>query len=396
MQPRRLNDPRRLAAIRRLGLLDSPPEEVIDRLTRIAAGILNAPVALCSIVAADRQFFKSAFGLPEPIATHRGTPLTHSFCQHVVLGLKPLVVDDARKDERLRGNKAVEEWSAISYAGMPLLSPDGEALGSFCVIDNKPREWTPKELEMLKELADIVMREFRLRDMTRELFIEHSIRQELTESLVQDLSTPLERMSFVLQTSDPVMGLPAPDVDDVLSDAQRLTMKLNDLVDVSRLETGKLEPSLQGVDLDEILASALARTYPTALEKQITVEARMPEQLPEVVGDPDILVRVVENMLRHAIRFTDPGSLVFIEATQVSDNEVRCSVSDTGMGLTEDVRASLFNTALPDIQSADEEPTSGLGLTYARAAIEALGGTIGVFSQEGVGTTVWFCLNVAE
>ena len=79
-----LRDERRLAALWRTGLLDTPPEQVFDRLTRLVRRLLGTPVALVSLVDADRQFFKSAVGLPEPWAARRETPLSHSFCQHVV------------------------------------------------------------------------------------------------------------------------------------------------------------------------------------------------------------------------------------------------------------------------------------------------------------------------
>ena len=104
-----LVSPARLDALLRLGLLDTPPEESFDRLTRLAARLLSAPVALVSLVDDHRQFFKSAFGLPQPWATVRETPLSHSFCQHVVSEGKPLIVEDARAHPLVCGNPAVTD-----------------------------------------------------------------------------------------------------------------------------------------------------------------------------------------------------------------------------------------------------------------------------------------------
>src|SRR4249920_1063113 len=84
----------RLKALRRTSLLDTPPEEVFDRLTRLATTLLHVPVALVSLVDGNRQFFKSSVGLPDPLASLRQTPLTHSFCKHVVASGEPLVVPD--------------------------------------------------------------------------------------------------------------------------------------------------------------------------------------------------------------------------------------------------------------------------------------------------------------
>ncbi|HVL18928.1 MAG TPA: GAF domain-containing protein, partial [Gemmatimonadales bacterium] len=94
------------AAPRPAGLLDSPAEEGFDRLTRMAARLLGAPIALITVITDDRQFFKSATGLPEPWASRRAAPLSHSFCRHVVSSGEPLVVEDARRHPLLRANPA--------------------------------------------------------------------------------------------------------------------------------------------------------------------------------------------------------------------------------------------------------------------------------------------------
>ena len=119
-----LGDPARLAALERRGLLDSPPDEALDRLTRLAAGLLRAPVALVSLVDDHRQFFKSAVGLPEPWASRRETPLSYSFCQHVVATAAPLRVEDAPRHPLGRDNRTVAElgvvaprWNHAYYAG---------------------------------------------------------------------------------------------------------------------------------------------------------------------------------------------------------------------------------------------------------------------------------------
>jgi hypothetical protein len=149
-------DPTRLASLRATGLLDSPVEERFDALTTLASRILNAPVALVSLVDEDRQFFKSCLGLPEPWASSRETPLSHSFCQHALASKQPLIVEDARKHPFLHDNDAIRDLGVIAYAGIPLVSDGGQALGTLCVIDHEPRRWTDEEIELLGGIADAV------------------------------------------------------------------------------------------------------------------------------------------------------------------------------------------------------------------------------------------------
>jgi GAF domain-containing protein len=149
----------RLSALQRLDLLDTPPEAAFDRLTRVACRVLHAPIGLVSLVDHDRQFFKSCVGLPEPFASARETPVSHSFCQHVVATGKPLIVENARTNPLVRLNPAVEQLGIVAYAGIPLITSEGHTLGSFCVIDSKPRFWSFDDIEMLQELAGCVMHE---------------------------------------------------------------------------------------------------------------------------------------------------------------------------------------------------------------------------------------------
>jgi two-component sensor histidine kinase len=159
-----LNEPARIAALRTTGLLDSAPEEAFDRLTRLVCRVLDAPVALVSLVDRDRQFFKSQHGLPEPVATERQTALSHSFCQHVVRRGAPLIVTDARADVRVRDNLAVRDLSVVAYLGTPLVTPEGHVLGSLCVLDSRPRDWSEADRQTLGDFAAVVMSEIALRE----------------------------------------------------------------------------------------------------------------------------------------------------------------------------------------------------------------------------------------
>ncbi len=156
-----VRDPRRLRAVRESGLLDSSREERFDRLTRVAAGALNAPVALVSIVDEDRQFLKSCVGVSEPWGSAREMRLSHSYCQHALPSAEPLVVADAREHQLLHDSLAIPDLGAIAYAGVPLALDGGHVLGTLCVIDHRRREWTPEEITLLRQIAEAVVEEIK-------------------------------------------------------------------------------------------------------------------------------------------------------------------------------------------------------------------------------------------
>jgi len=153
----------RLNILTDLALLNEKFETIYDRLTHFASELIGAPVSLVSMVADDYQYFKSHVGLPEPWKSRRRTPLSHSFCQHVVVNKKPLIVEDAREVDFLKDNLAIPDLNVIGYLGVPLTLSNNTSLGSFCVIDGEPRKWTEVEVDIMHELAGVLIYEFEMR-----------------------------------------------------------------------------------------------------------------------------------------------------------------------------------------------------------------------------------------
>jgi len=158
-----VRDPARLAGLRATGLLDAGADPAFDRLAALAARLLDAPVALVTLVDADRQVFLSCPGLTGPFADAGETPLSHSFCAHVVDRREPLVISDAREEPLVRDNLAVPDLGVVAYLGVPIGGPDGQVLGSFCAIDHRPRHWTADQVALLADLAASVESEIALR-----------------------------------------------------------------------------------------------------------------------------------------------------------------------------------------------------------------------------------------
>ncbi len=168
------NETERLESLRELHLLDSPAEERFDRITRLTSNSLQLNHAAVSLIDADRQWFKSCTGL-DITQTSRDV----AFCSHAILDEQPLIVPDAREDERFKNNPLVTGEPYIRfYASIPLRAPDGHNVGTLCVFDPEPREIKPVEMEILEDLAGIAESEIHLDKLS-----------EAQSELIQELET---------------------------------------------------------------------------------------------------------------------------------------------------------------------------------------------------------------
>jgi tRNA A-37 threonylcarbamoyl transferase component Bud32 len=154
---------KRLAALLRCHVLDSADEEAFDDIALVASQITGAPVALVSLVDADRQWFKARVGMDMA----RETPRDVSFCAHAILQREPLVVPDTREDERFSDNPLVTGLGVRFYAGVPIAIDDGSPIGTLCILDYEPRTLRDEQLTALRALARQLARELRQRSGTQ-------------------------------------------------------------------------------------------------------------------------------------------------------------------------------------------------------------------------------------
>ena len=176
------DETKRLKVLWQYEVLDTVPEELFDDLTELAARICEAPIALLSLVDQSRQWFKSKVG-----TTLKETSRDISFCAYAILQPELFVVPDATLDERFANNPLVTSEPKIRfYAGAPLITPDGHALGTLCVIDKVPRELGPDQKQALVILARHVVTQLELRRRSRELAevrrTEAQLRKELEQA----------------------------------------------------------------------------------------------------------------------------------------------------------------------------------------------------------------------
>ena len=194
-----MDDAERIAKLPASTPLPAAADEAFDRIAQLARTVLGVPVALVSLVDRTQQVFPGAAGLPEPWQTDRATPLSHSFCQHVVVTASPFVLADARIDPIVGHNLAIRDLGVIAYAGIPLVDLDGHVAGSLCAIDHEPREWTSSELGLLSDLAAACSAELQLRESASRASASAD-----RARLLLDLSEALSGTTTVADVSDTV------------------------------------------------------------------------------------------------------------------------------------------------------------------------------------------------
>jgi GAF domain-containing protein len=339
-----LADPERLRALLDTGLLDSPVEETFDRLTRLLAREIGVPTAVVTLVDDQRQFFKSQVGIDEPWASLRGTPLSHSFCQYVVTGDEPLVIEDARTDPRVKGNLAIEDLGVVAYAGAPVRGLDGRPLGSLCAIDNAPRIWKPAELALIQELADIASELIALRTAAVS-----------TRAAVLDLSHQVRTRLAALTLE--AWGLHDPAAASVREELGRLS-------DAVTAALRTMEQTPRGDErltrVDEALTQVAQRHAGAA--REVTVETAPPDAVSVAPAD---LGAVLDGLVD--VLLTEGRGPVTLSAT-TTGTLVRLQVRDESQGLPDDV----VRRVLARADHADADVSASL----AERAGAALGGRL--------------------
>ncbi len=401
--------PDRLAVLEATGVLDSPPEEAFDRLTRLAANTIDVPVALASFVDAHRQFFKSCMGvIAEPWHSARETPLTHSFCQHVVNSAEALIIEDAREHPLVKDNLAIPDLGVIAYAGVPILTPEGNVLGSFCVIDTQPRKWSEGEIATLTDLAGAVNTEIALRlELLEQQKIERElvIAKETAEEAARSKGEFLANMSHEIRTPmNAIIGMTELVLDTdlefeqrehletVRSSADHLLVIINEVLDLSRIEAGRVELDPHPFALRESIERVLKTVELTASSKGLDVVVEIADEVPDaVIGDLGRVRQVLLNLVGNAIKFTETGQVVVsVGVDELRDDEVvlHMAVSDTGIGIAPDRLEAIFESfSQEDASTTRRFGGTGLGLTISKRLVEIMGGRIWVESQRGEGST---------
>ena len=501
------NEDQRLRALYDLSILDSPREQSYDDIAQLAMMMCNVPVAVVSLVDRDRQWFKSCMGLDA-----NETPRDVAFCAHAILSPRDVLeIPDASLDSRFYDNPLVTGEPGIRfYAGAPLLTAEGLALGTLCVIDYKPRKLTREQHHSLTLLANQVVRLLELRENSQKLadqakklaefyrmspvaitlnqftdglFLEANpalfqmlgytpdelagltywdltppkYRQEeeqqranlqregrygpyekhfLTKqgdwlpvllngvlidgpqgeqqiwSIIQDISerkrieqlknefvstishelrTPLTSISAALRmVLGGMLGEVPEKIHEMLSvagkNSQRLTLLINDLLDMEKLLAGKMAFDLEHWSVSSLLTQAVNENKILANQFGVSYKLQLPDDDLFIKVDSRRLQQVLSNFLSNAAKFSNRGASVDVTA-ELTAGQVKILVRDYGQGIPLDFQKRLFQKfSQADASDARRRGGTGLGLAISKELVERMGGQIGFTSQEQKGS----------
>lgn len=384
------NEFERLKSVASYSILDTLPEADYDDITELIAAFCNVPIALITILDKERNYFKSYRGIP-----FNESPRNISFCGHTILNDKILIIEDTRKDERFADNPLVTDNKAIFYAGVPLINPEGYALGTLCIYDHKPRKLTDLQIKSLKTLGRQVINILELRrknlnleNVKKELMLRNERLNAFAAHVSHDLKSPLanimslsellrdendnkfsENSKSYIDHIEESAGILKDYIDGILT-----YYKTDELLEAKK-ETIKLSDVLE--DIKQVLITKNDQfIYDDAIIEKVNKNA---------------LSQIFINLVDNALKYNDKEERIIKIAYHSIPNFHKFSVSDNGIGIPESQQEQIFEifkTAKNNMNIL----STGIGLSTVKNLVEKLNGKISVFSEENEGSTFTFTI----
>ncbi|MGE9311842.1 ATP-binding protein [Niabella sp. CJ426] len=390
--PMPANEQERLKELYSYNILDTISEEDFDNITEIASQICNTKISQITLADSGRLWFKSSHGLPGS-----EVPRHLSFCTHAINNPEELfMVPDAREDERFADNPFVTgEPHVVFYAGVPLVTENGYALGSLCVVHDQPSQLSDSQLKSLKALSRQAMRLIELRrnkiqleGVTNRLNEKNKALEKFVGTVAHDLRSPLNNIIGVadLLTTAYEIG---PDVVELLQivkgSSSKLKNLISDLLEQSRSDK-LLHESASNVSLDE-LRTAIKDLFACNDKRIINFNT----SLESIHINKIALEQILINLISNAIKYNDKEVAEIEIGIADNNQEYAFYVKDNSKGIDHEFMERVFN--LFEAQEANDnygDKGYGMGLAIVKELINKMGGVISLDSTVGVGTKFMF------
>ena len=401
-----------------LNLLNAVPESDFDEIVQIASALAKTPISILSFLEGEKLWFKSKTGVSASYADKAG-----SFCAHTIETNHPLIVEDASKDARFKNIPLVYAPTNMRfYAGVPISAGNDEAVGSLCVIDRKPRTFSESQKKALIRLRNQIERLILLRKkindhehtisaLTKEVeyryklelaFIDEKKKSEeytktkelFLANMSHEIRTPLNAIIGFSHQMGKTDLLPQQRLymDSIQSAAKNLMNIVNDILDMSKIDAGKLSIEKIPFNFTEVIKDALSITSEKASEKGLRLNLSLDINISEhLIGDPQRLRQILINLINNAIKFTTKG-VIKVKTSLVEEREdiqiISIAVSDTGLGMEASFLKRIFEHFSQEESSTSRKfGGTGLGLSITKHLLELMGGEISVESEKDKGST---------
>lgn len=385
------NELERLDALLSYKVLDSNPERDFDDITRLASEICNAPVSMISLLDENRQWFKSKIGLD---LNETGRDV--SFCGHAInRPYENFIIENALEDERFADNPLVTGTLQIrSYAGVPLVTPEGFALGTLCVIDNRVRKLDEFQIKALEKLANQTMKLLELKRINYKLTESHNILSERYKDLEQfsravshDIKSPLNNIILLTQMfrkdySENLDPNGKQMIDYIGESAGQLRQLVDGILEYYKYDT------IDVTEREKIRLRDFTQYIIDLLNVKNDIGFVLPDEKAKFRTNRMAFGQILYNLIANAIKYNDKQKGVIEIGLESTEFEDIISVKDNGMGIPESQFDKIFDifTTLGKTDRFNQKGT-GIGLSTVQKLTARLGGRIALESEPGIGTT---------
>jgi signal transduction histidine kinase len=390
------NETERLKALASYQILDTLSETEYDNLTTLAAQICNTKISLISLIDEKRQWFKSRYGLAV-----NETPRELAFCAHAIN--KPdetLIIPDARSDKRFHDNPLViGHPNIVFYAGVPLQNDDGLALGTLCVLDDKPNNLSEAQLKALRILSDNVLTLFELRKKKHELeqsLISLETKNAKLESFAMiaahDIKAPIRNVmalsNILLEDHRKELNT---ETTFLIEHIQKATIKLSDLVD-ALLQFAKSTKSVAD-SISEIDVESFCKELKLLLQGTDNLQLNFQIEATHIYTNITAFTQILINLISNAIKYNYKTEIKVDVCIKLKGDEIYVSVKDNGEGIAPEYHEKIFE-CFRVMTNKDRfgKKGHGIGLASVKEHVELLGGKIWLKSEPKVGSTFYFTL----